>query len=76
MARAKHERCWKMRLGNVVPSLSREECMVLMLQVLDDPQLHRRAAEGFKAVGQSIDLWGKEDSKITREAFTFWNEKT
>ena len=32
------------------------------------------AAEGFKAVGQSIDLWGEEDSRITREAFTFWNE--
>ena len=40
----------KMRGGQVVPSLSHEECMMVMLEVLSDPALHIRAAEGFKKV--------------------------
>ena len=66
----------KMRDGEVVPSLSHEDCMVLMLETLTDPELHTRASEGYKKTGQTIDLYGKEDSLICREAGTFWNEET
>ena len=66
----------KMRNGVVVPKLSHEECMLLMLEVLSDPELHRNGAEGYKKVGQSIDLNGKEDVLVCREAGTFWNEET
>ena len=66
----------KMRAGQVVPKLTHEECMQLMLEVLSDPALHMRASEGYKKVGQSIDLYGREDEMICREAGTFWNEQT
>ena len=38
----------KMRCGQVVPSLSHDECMTLMLSVLSDPALHIHASKGFK----------------------------
>ena len=66
----------KMRGGQVVPKLTHEECMMLMLEVLSEPELHRAASEGFKSVGQSIELHGKEDELVIREAGTFWNEVT
>jgi hypothetical protein len=66
----------KMRSGQVVPKLKHEECMLLMLEVLSDPALHRRASEGYKKVGQSIDLYGREDELVCREAGTFWKEET
>ncbi len=66
----------KMRSGQVVPKLTHEECMQLMLEVLSDPALHMRASEGYKKVGQSIDLYGREDEMVCREAGTFWNEET
>ena len=65
----------KMRSGQVVPKFAHEECMQLMLDVLSDPALHRGAAEGYKKVGESIDLYGKEDGLICREAGKFWNEE-
>ena len=66
----------KMRNGQVVPKLTHEECMLLMLEVLSDPALHRRASEGYKKVDHSIDLDGKEDALVCREAGIFWNEET
>jgi len=45
--------------------------MELMLDVVKDPALHRNASEGYKKVGQSIDLHGTEDELICREAGTF-----
>ena len=66
----------KMRYGQVVPRLTHEECMDIMWQVLSDPQLHQRASEGFKKVGQSVDLEGREDAKIVREAGVYWKEET
>ena len=66
----------KMRDGVVVPKLSNEECMELMLDVLSDPALHMAASAGYKKTGQTIDLHGKEDCLIVREAATFWNEVT
>jgi len=66
----------KMRLGEVVPKLTHEESMLLMLEVISDPRKHERAAEGYKKVGQSIDLHGREDALVCREAGVFWNEET
>ena len=66
----------KMRGGQVVPRLAHEECLLLMLEVMSDPELHKQASEGYKKVGQSIDLHGKEDACVCREAGTFWNEET
>ena len=66
----------KMRSGQVVPRLEPEECMQLMLEGLSDPALHMRAAEGYKRVGQSIDLDGDQDDMVCREAGTFWREET
>ena len=50
--------------------------MLLMLETLSNPALHERAAAGYKSVGQSIELWGKEDHLIIREAGVFWREET
>jgi hypothetical protein len=66
----------KMRAGENVPKLEREECMLLMWQVLSDPKLHEQAAKGYKSVGQSVALHGQEDALICREAGIFWREKT
>ena len=38
--------------------------------------MHQRASEGFKKVGQSIDLRGAEDALVCREAGAYWNEET
>ena len=66
----------RMRCSQVVPKLTHEECMLLMLEVLSDPALHKQASEGYKKVGQSIDLYGKEDELVCREAGVFWREET
>ena len=66
----------KMRHGQAVPRLTHEECLEIMLQVLSDPALHQRAAAGYKKVGESVDLHGREDSFICREAGALWNEET
>jgi hypothetical protein len=66
----------KMRYGQIVPKLSDEECMDLMWGVMSDADLHKRAAQGCKKVGQSIDLHGSEDHQIVREAANCWNEVT
>ena len=66
----------KMRYGQTVPKLTHEECMELMHSVLCDKELHKKAARGYKKVGQSVDLHGKEDNLIVREAAIYWNEAT
>ena len=66
----------QMRNGQNVPCLKPEDCMLLMLEVLSNPELHARGAAGYKSVGQSIDLYGKEDDLVVREAGVFWREVT
>ncbi len=66
----------KMKNGQVVPKVTHEECLDLMFSVVKDPALHIAASSGYKKVGQSIDLYGKEDMLVCREAGTFWNEET
>ena len=65
----------RMRNGDKVPQIKPEECMLLMLEVLSDASLHKRVAEGYKKVGQSIHLFGDEDEEVTREAGVSWDEK-
>ena len=65
-----------MKSGQVVPKVTHEECLDLMFSVVNDPELHIGASSGYKKVGQSIDLYGKEDMLVCREAGTFWNEET
>ncbi len=55
----------RMRGGEKVPKLTPEECMFLMLEVVSDLSLHKRVAEGYKKVGQSIHLWG---TRITADS--------
>ena len=43
---------------------------------MQDPALHQHASEGFKKVGQFIDLHGQEDAFVCREAGTYWNMET
>ena len=50
--------------------------MELMLSVICDKELHKKAARGYKKVGQSVDLHGSEDTLIVREAGIYWNEAT
>ena len=40
--------------------------MSLMHEVLSDLSLHKRAAEGYKLVAQSIELHGAEDGYLPR----------
>ena len=37
----------KMRSGQVVPKLTHEVCMRLMLDVVSNPELHMKASEGY-----------------------------
>ena len=66
----------KMRSGVNVPALTPEEAMDVMFEVMSNPELHKRASEGYKKVGQSIDFHGKEDACVCREAGIFWREET
>ena len=66
----------KMRCGQTVPKLTHEECLDMMHSVICDKELHMKAARGYKKVGQSIDLHGKEDNLIVREAAMYWNDAT
>ena len=65
----------KMQDGAVVPRLSQDECIDLMVQVLQDVSLHENAALGFKKTGIRVAFDGKEDSEICREALAFWEER-
>ena len=49
----------KMRDGEVVPKLTNEECMELMLGVLSDPGLHARARpKGIRRRGNPLICMG------------------
>ena len=50
--------------------------MLLMLEVLKDLELHKRATAGYKLVGQSIDLYGWEDPMVCRATGEYWNKET
>ena len=50
--------------------------MTVMLGSLSHPALHIHVAKGFKKVGDAVDLHGKEDLEICREAGVLRNEPT
>ena len=66
----------KILYGQTVPELTHEECMDWMWEVMSDAEPHRKAALGYKNVGQSIDRHGREDNQVVRKAATFWNAET
>ena len=43
-----------MRKGMSVPKLDPTECVDMMVQVLSDPRMHLRAAEGYKKTVQLL----------------------
>ena len=51
-----------MRDGVVVPKATPEECMLMMLEVLSNPELHIRASKGYEQTGESVDLFGGQDT--------------
>ena len=63
-----------MRKGMAVPKLAPTECVDMMVQVLSDPQIHLRAADGYKKTGATVALDGSEDHLIVREAGEFFRE--
>ena len=66
----------KMRSGVAVPKASQVECLEIMREVLSDPAIHVAAVAGYKKTGITVDLHGKEDCLIVREAAQFWSERT
>ena len=64
----------KMADGTVVPQLKREECIDLMVKVLQNMQLHIDAAQGFLKTGIRVPLDGSKDIEICREAMHLWVE--
>ena len=63
-----------MRKGMSVPKLDPTECVDMMVQVLSDPRIHLRGAEGYKKTGATVALDGSEDHLIVREAGEFFRE--
>ena len=61
----------KMQDGALVPKLSHDECIDLMVRVLEDMGLHEAAALGFKNTGIRVASYGSEDAENCREAFAF-----
>ena len=53
----------KMRYGQTVPSLSHEECMDLMLDIMSDMDLHKQGAQGYKRLAKALTF---KAGKITR----------
>ena len=53
---------------------TREENIDLMIEVMQDPALHKQASKGYKYTGTNVALDGSEDWRICREAGEFWQE--
>ena len=64
----------QMRDGIVVPQLRQEECIDIMVDVLNNMELHLHAAKGYLKTGLTVDLDGLQDQEIVREAGEFWTE--
>ena len=57
-----------------VPSVKECAAIDMMTEVLSRTQLHLDAADGYKKTGATVDIDGKEDAQICREAGKFWHE--
>ena len=60
--------------GGGMVSLTREEILDIMIEVMSDLPLHIRASKGYKYTGTTNALDGSEDKLICREAGQFWCE--
>ena len=61
--------------GVAIPALREETMIDLMVQVLSGPEVHLRAAQGYKRTALAVDIDGAEDDAwISREAGKFWAE--
>ena len=46
----------------------------IMVDVLDRPELHLKAADGYKKTAVAVEIGGLEDALICREAAEYWND--
>ena len=60
--------------GVAIPQLRPETMIDLMVQVLSSPEVHLRAARGYKKTAVAVHIDGREDQEIQREAGDFWRE--
>jgi hypothetical protein len=60
--------------GEVVPKLTPETMIDLMVEVLSVQSVHTRAARGYKKTAVAVSLDGEHDEQIEREAKEFWDE--
>ena len=60
--------------GGGLVEATREENIDLMIEVMQDPALHKQASKGYKYTGTNVALDGSEDWRICREAGEFWRE--
>ena len=60
--------------GEVVPKLTPETMIDLMVEVLSVQSVHTRAAQGYKKTAVAVSLDGEHDEQIEREAKEFWDE--
>ena len=60
--------------GGGLVEATREENIDLMIEVMQDPALHKQASKGYKYTGTNVALGGSEDWRICREAGEFWHE--
>ena len=64
----------QMQDGICVPSLRQEQCIDIMVGVLENIELHLKAADGFLKTGLAVALDGSQDQLIVREDSIFWTE--
>ena len=57
--------------GICVPTLRQEQCIDIMVGVLENIELHLKAADGFLKTGLAVALDGSQDQLIVREANIF-----
>ena len=62
-------------MGGGLADLTREENIDIMCEVMDDLELHLKAAMGYKYTGTTNSFDGSEDYLICREAKVFWEER-
>ena len=59
-------------MGGGLVEATREENVDLMIEVMQDPTLHKQASKGYKYTGTNVALDGSEDWRTCRGAGDFW----
>ena len=63
----------KMHMASqVVPTTGPDDSLRMLHYIWRDIEIHKGAANGFKECGLSVDLGGKEDFRIVKEAAHLW----